>query len=187
MIPFNSFTIRTSRPSYMACLPHSTKCLHSVDKSNFLLVDQHWCVHMLQSSKVHPPFLVVPSTLPFFYSKWDGRQVSVQQLCCRNLHSRICSKQYAAYMCSSHGASYPSISLNFKWCYHTIVLTRLSCRLILWEFVLDIYLMNVRMRARVCARVCLCVSVYVYVFVCMWECVYVCGKEIFYRHNHILL
>ena len=40
--------------------------------------------------------------------------------------SRICSKLSASFFCSFHLTFSPSISLNSKWCNHTILLTRLT-------------------------------------------------------------
>ena len=40
---------------------------------------------------------------------------------------RICSKQHTASFSSFYQAFSPSISLKFKWCDYTVVLTRLHC------------------------------------------------------------
>ena len=56
------------------------------------------------------------SCLSYLDGLWDARQVAIQLLFSEVLLPGICSKQYAASLCSFYLTFSPSFSLKSKWC-----------------------------------------------------------------------
>ena len=68
-------------------------------------------------------------SMPCLDGLWDGGVSG-----CTAVASRICSKQYAVSLCSSHLAFPASVSLKSKWCSHTVLFTQLQLGRILVLF-----------------------------------------------------
>ena len=125
-----SLTIRPYWSLFIVSYLDSTQWLHKADECEFLQVGQHWCVHVQDSIGEclfwFCPYFISMSCSSYWdgFARWEvsGRTTAVLQ----GAASRICSKQHAATLCSSHLAFSPSVSLESEWCNHTVVLTRLQ-------------------------------------------------------------
>ena len=82
------------------------QCLHRADKYRFLLVEQHWCVHVLESIRecllwVYPYFSSSASHVLFrCFASWEVSSHIAKVLL--DSASGICSKWHAASLCNSY-------------------------------------------------------------------------------------
>ena len=96
-----------------------------------LLVGWNWCVHMQTSIGelhlwIHPCFtsptrLAILSWMVFKMRSKRPNNFYFVECCFQNLFKTACS-----ILCSSHLAFFPIISLEFKLCNYTVVLTQLQ-------------------------------------------------------------
>ena len=102
------------------------------DKCKFLLLGQHWSVHVLEFIRVCHlwvcPYFTCSTPHVFFvllgwFLRWevDGHTVSVLYVAI----SRICSEQQATFLCDSHLAFSLGVLLKPTCCNYMVVFIRL--------------------------------------------------------------
>ena len=114
----DSLAIHPYRSSLLTGSLDSIPCLLRADVSHILLVNQHWCAHKRT-------FLASPAVPSSFFSSFlvvSDRATAVLM----DIASKICSKQQAPSLYSSHLIFSPSFSLLCKWWNHTVVPTQLQ-------------------------------------------------------------
>ena len=98
-----------------------------------MLIRQLWCVHVLEFMGEY--YLWV---CPCFFQQCPAYLDRLLLMVCEmgvsggtaavlwGATSRICSKWHTAFLCSSHLAFSPSVSLASCWCNHTVLLMHLQ-------------------------------------------------------------
>ena len=157
-LPLSSTTLRRSSQLHLVSAQGWRKSF---------LIDQYFCVHRITS------FIRLSLTqqcpIGLVHLEWFVRwMVSGRTATVLGVLLPAYVKKHVAFFCSSHLAFAPSILLELRWCYYTVVPARQqlgSNRVLFYQSDL------VSIWSTTCKYIYICVCVYVCVCVCVCVCV----------------